>query len=246
MKEKEKLIKLLETGNLPNLIFADLKTFQWLKTSAPKLYEKAVKRYGIGGGNFTTALVCFTSLDLLAQIYNFLRKSMPNNEQKLQWETAIQSNEELNTLYTDLKEKGYLQEDWNMTNHTNAFKKLVNDSKIWTNYDDNHLSKIWDSYRNSLSHMSFPKEPVWGIEFSGVKNYSNFTKRLEETEEDNLQPFDIYGDDIVCLHDVLLKDVIKVKKWLIEKVKSCDEEDRIKNINSWIRENYKKFVEELN
>jgi len=83
------------------LIFADLKTFQWLKTSAPKLYEKAVKRYGIGGGNFTTALVCFTSLDLLAQIYNFLRKGMPNNEQKLQWETAMQSNDELNTLYID-------------------------------------------------------------------------------------------------------------------------------------------------
>lgn len=245
MKDKEKLIKLLRTGNLPNLIIADLRTFQWLKTSASKLYEKAVKKYGIGGGNFTTALVCFTSLDLLAQIYSFLRKGIPDSEQKVRWHSAIQNNKELNSIYIDLKEKGFINEDWDMTNHTNAFKKLINDSKIWTKYGDIELNKIWDSYRNSLSHMSFPKEPVFGIEFKKVTNYSTFIKKLEKTEEGNVQPFVISDNNIICYHDILLKDVIRIKEWLITKIQVCDDENKIITINNWIKDNYKKFVEEL-
>jgi|GEM_PF-4387795 len=239
MTEKQKLVRLLSKGKLPNLILADLKTFQWLRFDHKTLFETGELNHGIGGGLFTTVLVSFSQIDFLAQVYAWLKESKTESRKKVMWYELLEKYPEVKEKYLKLT-VNYLREDWKqLFDHTETFKKLIRHSKIW-GYSDSQLQRIWQSYRNPLTHMSFPKEAITGIKDEEVKSYNHLNELLNNDLD--VEPFIVGEKQIECYSDLLLRDTIKLKNWVTEQVNIASEEDAA-NVTNWLREYYTKFLD---
>jgi len=122
---------------------------------------------------------------------------------------------------------------WDVINHTNCFKKIVKDSLTW-GFNDTDLDTIWNSYRNYLTHMHFPKYPIKVFKEGLAKSIKVFYKKLEESDK---PAFKINNSkDIVCNSDILFRDVKRTKLWMTEQLKAGKfSEDAIVNALGFIR-----------
>lgn len=215
------------TKNLTN----DSNTFLWVRTEHYNALENAPE---IGGGNLLIAIGLFAALNHLAKIYSLLKGGKFVTKEEA--ENAKRSHREMDKQTRNLmrpKREGEM-------NETEAFKKLVMESPAANlGIRQGDLEKVYDAFRNKLTHMVAPRAGdivltfVPPAEGSGV-SYIELKKSIMLRDELAFR----YKEDglLECNVDLLSRDVEKIANWLVDAIENDRfTETNIRNTLSWIR-----------
>lgn len=211
---REEFKKYLE--NRINGFMNDIRTYTWLKNEEKETYVKGVEKYGVGGGNFVGTLGLFCVLDFMGQVYSILRKGQVFKKGEKEWDTLLKKDPIIHDFYKRLIEDRVITEDWTDLNHNNAFKKLIKDSQVITGLQEEQINKIWDDYRNSLTHMIFPKRPIVSV-LTEQKIDLDMYELIIKLINSSSFSFDEQNEES-CELEPLYKDVEKIKIWLLNKI----------------------------
>ncbi|MDD5016407.1 MAG: hypothetical protein PHW73_15185 [Atribacterota bacterium] len=191
-----------------DFILGDVKTYIWVKSSVSYKYSEYAGKYHLGGGNFLIVQGLFSIINYLCKINFILQKGT--------------SAYDIVTKESNYDEKS-------------AFEVLIRKSNIWKINDQGTLQAIWDYYRNSLTHLSYPKKSVSAL--NSRKN-CRYLRLLEDIRSLNQKPFIIENGIIKdCLAELLFRDVEKLIEWLCNEIKSTRyPDDHIEVMKQWMKD----------
>lgn len=194
----------------PSWIIHDVQTFQWLRFNDHNIFD----REDLGGGNMLSIIGLFSVINYFSKVYKILESGkLPKKEE----------NENSKKVFVE----------------DQAFKRLVKDfnERIVGPVQDNEaLTKVWQIFRNSLSHMAqiYPGSQALVL-FNEDKLPQDVLKNSIKKSEDT--PFIRTENGFICFVDKLIEYSESVCGWILNDMDSRFKKENIILANKWIKEN---------
>lgn len=226
MQYKEKLISLLNE-EIP-WMFDDCRSFLLLATQQRQLIEDNK----LGLGNYMMTIAMLAHLNFLSKVYFLLsEEDFDLKEQELLKKEINKEIEKIKTSNTKFKGSCFCGE----INEKKAFIKLVknlpNNINLVGVLDEVDVEKLWDFFRNKLSHLgTLPKGTAGSIFESNGQDFNNFMKFIEFNDQ---HAFSKVNNSYVCQSQLLWRDTKSIRNWLILEVEKF-KENRLKIAYDWI------------
>jgi hypothetical protein len=202
-----------------------------------------IQKWETGGGNFLMALGLFAVLNFLAKVHRHLTDPdafIAQNDREIVNETikGLKKDPKLKVILEG-KNTRWLPPRVGDVNEKESFIKLVDalPNKIDLGIPDDKgesAGEIWNSLRNSLAHMAWPKSPLGA--------YSTFPESTTMRElrwmiDSGQKSFYKYQDCLVYNSDKLNIDVYKIAEWICTKIeKGIFSNANIGGTLKWMRE----------
>lgn len=222
------------------IMLNDIRSFQFLRSGKG---QKILNKYFLGGGNLLSAIGLFAILNYLSKIHFVLRKGtyVDNCHRK---ETIKVKRENITcSKYIKIPRLGEV-------NETEAFVLLIKtfpkDVGLPQN-DERIIKKVWNDWRNYLSHMAkLPKGNI-AITFMWKSN--------QAPEKSNLKPFRVGRELLIeeekyrknpkvknviesthCYIDPLMDEVKSIADWLCKEIDSnAFKKEYLEKTVSWLK-----------
>jgi len=207
-----------EVQKRTELIVNDIRSFSYSKIKKANDSRSYINK--IGGGNFLCALGIFSVLNLLAKINSILNGKRYENKNK-KW-----------GIYDDDGKK--------IVSEKECFVELYSDTTSlikWGLKNKKDARDFWDNYRNSLSHVTVPKDGVAAYDEKELKD-EDFDVFINKLKQDNRNIYGLNGINSIrqeCLAiavELFNEKLLDICDFVKDKINKCDNKNILVNIEN--------------
>lgn len=247
------------------LMLNDTNSFIFLRSEGLNLFKK----YSLGGGNLLMVIGQFAVLNFLSKVYAVAsrgEKAYKTEEDVRKYLEIIENLKQNNSEVLSKLKKYCKKPNLGEVNETMSFIELVKDypENIGIPREETIIKKVWEDFRNKISHIATIANGNSAFVFEFQKNDS-FNQAKRFIEKTNEKPFYILTKDeknkmrkeIIADNnkkgiatstsaiagatynqirpDILSRDIRKIMRWLINRIKNNEfKEDNIGFLYDWL------------